>query len=229
MKKDLRAERERQRVTDNKRFILESAEKIFGLKGFTQTTMDEIADEAQFSKATVYRYFNSKQEIFREIILISLQEAQQNIQAIKQQDISAEKRLQSLIRYILEYFHKKKKIARTFFMEKSTIRNTLALDVHDHYSQLNKNSKLPVEFKSVFEDINNTIREIIQDGIENGEFRSVDSNEAWYILGSMLRGFHFQEQSLDKEYSRDESAKILLDFFLYGLKCPHSNQEGENI
>lgn len=229
MKKDLRAERERQRVADNKRFIREAAERIFGIKGFNQTTMDEIADEAQFSKATVYRYFASKQEIFREIILISFQEARQNIKAIQQQNIRAELRLKNLILYLLEYFQKKKKIARVFFLERSTLKNSLARDVRDHYIQWDKNPKLPAEFKSVFEDINNSMQEIIQDGIEAGEFRSLDVLEARYILGSLLRGFHFQEIARDKAYSLEESATMLLEFFLYGIKCPHTNKEGENI
>ena len=67
-KKDLRIERERHRKEENKRFILKVAEKVFVQKGFSLATMDEIAKEAQFSKATLYQYFKGKSEMFFEII-----------------------------------------------------------------------------------------------------------------------------------------------------------------
>ena len=53
-----RKERKQRRIEDNKRFILKAAEKVFARKGFSLTTVDEIADEAQFSKATIYKYFS---------------------------------------------------------------------------------------------------------------------------------------------------------------------------
>lgn len=47
-----------------KQIILEAAEKLFLSKGYEATTMDEIANEAEFSKGTVYKYFISKDELY---------------------------------------------------------------------------------------------------------------------------------------------------------------------
>ncbi|MFX1372153.1 MAG: TetR/AcrR family transcriptional regulator [Promethearchaeota archaeon] len=47
-----------------KQIILEAAEKLFLSKGYEATTMDEIANEAEFSKGTVYKYFVSKDELY---------------------------------------------------------------------------------------------------------------------------------------------------------------------
>lgn len=49
--------------------ILEIAGKLFVDKGFAQTTMDDIAKEADYSKSTIYVYFKSKDEIYSHIIL----------------------------------------------------------------------------------------------------------------------------------------------------------------
>ena len=57
---DLRKERERQRREEYKETILHAAESIIVRKGYRATTMDDIAREAQFSKATLYNYFRSK-------------------------------------------------------------------------------------------------------------------------------------------------------------------------
>lgn len=48
--------------------ILNGAAKIFTAKGFHQTKVEEIALAAGVGKGTVYEYFNSKNEIFKEML-----------------------------------------------------------------------------------------------------------------------------------------------------------------
>lgn len=50
-----------------KKKIIQAAVKIFSKKGFHKSTMDEIAKEVGVSKATLYNYFKSKEEILKEI------------------------------------------------------------------------------------------------------------------------------------------------------------------
>ena len=55
------------RKTDQKRQnILDTAYRLFQSKGFANTSMSEITAEAGGSKATVYNYFPSKEELFVE-------------------------------------------------------------------------------------------------------------------------------------------------------------------
>ncbi len=48
--------------------IIEAAERVIFAKGYAAATMDDVAKEAQFSKRTVYIYFNSKEQIYFEIM-----------------------------------------------------------------------------------------------------------------------------------------------------------------
>ena len=48
--------------------ILAAAERLFSEKGTEKTTMDDIAREAEYSKATLYVYFQSKEEIINAIL-----------------------------------------------------------------------------------------------------------------------------------------------------------------
>ncbi len=48
--------------------IIEAAERVFFTKGYDSATMDDVAKEAEFSKRTVYVYFNSKEQIYFEIM-----------------------------------------------------------------------------------------------------------------------------------------------------------------
>ena len=52
--------------------ILAAAERLFAEKGIDGTTMDDIAREAEYSKATLYVYFQSKEEIINAILLSSM-------------------------------------------------------------------------------------------------------------------------------------------------------------
>jgi len=47
--------------------ILEAAAIVFAEKGFHAATMEEIAIQAGIGKSTVYEYFSSKEELFREM------------------------------------------------------------------------------------------------------------------------------------------------------------------
>ena len=48
--------------------ILTAARALFALKGYHDTTLEEIAHHAEFGKGTIYNYFSSKEELFYGII-----------------------------------------------------------------------------------------------------------------------------------------------------------------
>jgi len=59
--------------------ILDSARRLFSQFGLKKVTTDDIAKEARVSKATIYRRYKNKQEIFNEVVRI---EADQLMTAI---------------------------------------------------------------------------------------------------------------------------------------------------
>lgn len=59
-----RRERERESRRED---ILATAERVFLQKGFEASSMDEVAKEAEFTKRTVYQYFDSKEDLLFEI------------------------------------------------------------------------------------------------------------------------------------------------------------------
>lgn len=56
-----------QHLEARRREILEAARRCFGRKGFHQTTMRNICDEAQLSPGAVYQYFTSKAELIEAV------------------------------------------------------------------------------------------------------------------------------------------------------------------
>lgn len=59
----------RQREKEQRRSqIMNAAQKVFSSKGYSAATMDEIAQEAELSRGTLYLYFRGKDEVHREIV-----------------------------------------------------------------------------------------------------------------------------------------------------------------
>ncbi|MCP4704612.1 MAG: TetR/AcrR family transcriptional regulator [candidate division Zixibacteria bacterium] len=80
MSRSLRMERERNnRIED----IIDTAEQLFFSKGYEHVTVDEIAKKAEFSKSTLYTYFESKEEIFLLVHLKGLKKRWQVTEAMK--------------------------------------------------------------------------------------------------------------------------------------------------
>jgi AcrR family transcriptional regulator len=56
--------RKQREIDLRKQIIFEAAEKLFLSKGYEDTTMDQIANESEFSKGTLYNYFKSKDDLY---------------------------------------------------------------------------------------------------------------------------------------------------------------------
>jgi AcrR family transcriptional regulator len=61
-----RREREKEQRRND---IINAAEKLFFAKGYDDVSMNDIANEVELSKATLYLYFNNKEELFFAIVL----------------------------------------------------------------------------------------------------------------------------------------------------------------
>jgi len=59
---------ERPQHLERREQLLAVAKKIFAERGFQSTTMDDIAKEAGFTKPILYQFFQSKTELYKEIV-----------------------------------------------------------------------------------------------------------------------------------------------------------------
>jgi AcrR family transcriptional regulator len=66
------AERKEREKEQRRNDIINAAEKIFFSKGFDNATMDDVAEKAELSKATLYLYFKSKEDLHFAICIRAL-------------------------------------------------------------------------------------------------------------------------------------------------------------
>lgn len=77
--------------------IKQAALKLFGKKGYGNTSISAIAKEAGVSKGLMYNYFESKQELLAEIIKDATSVSAELMKDITDEAISPKKRLKILI------------------------------------------------------------------------------------------------------------------------------------
>jgi AcrR family transcriptional regulator len=65
-------ERKQREYAKRKNLILDTARRFFKRRGFSSVTIDDIASEIEFSKGTIYSHFESKEEIFAQLLLDQL-------------------------------------------------------------------------------------------------------------------------------------------------------------
>jgi len=86
--------RERQRRVEE---ILDGAKRIFSVKGFVNTTMNDIAESSEVSRRTLYLYFKSKEQVSLAMTAAALEELRSNFTRIAGEEGSAFERLSRIM------------------------------------------------------------------------------------------------------------------------------------
>lgn len=94
--------------------ILQGARQLFGRTGFSQATMEQIAEEAGVGVATVYRHFGDKESLLQAFVdKISPKTAIATITVHPTADVAAD--LTAIARTILPFFYENRDILRLSF------------------------------------------------------------------------------------------------------------------
>jgi len=143
----------------HKDMISSAADRLFQSNGFEKTTMDDIAREADYSKATLYVYFKSKDEIMHHIVLKATKMLKQRIEAGMAVSVDALKQYKAICGELVKF-------SREFPFYFNSLSETIAADMDSRSSN-------PVldEIYLAGEQNNELIGEVIKNGIQQGYFR----------------------------------------------------------
>ena len=183
--------------------ILDAATTVFVRQGFQHARMDDIVEESGLSKGTLYWYFKSKEDIINAILrrlftgelanLESLLEAEgtvsERLVLLTSDRVNGMKHMSSLVPIIFEFY---------------------AVAVHQQWVQ-----QFIGEY---FQQFRKLLEDLIQQGIDRGEFRPVNATEAAISLASMYEGLTIHwlmdPQTVQWDILSESSIPLLLD----GLK-----------
>jgi AcrR family transcriptional regulator len=227
-KMDLRDARERQRRQENREVILHAAEAVILRKGFSATSMDDVAKEAQFSKATLYHYFRSKAELIFEILIHFFEVLDSRLMAIQTKDETAEGKLLESVRLAFRFYAEKENISKVFVMDSSFMKLMQAFITPGSKWTSEAERRFVQKIKAKRRLINDRVKTILQEGIVLGEFRKIDVDAAVTFLGTVIQGY-FQEKLWNEskpDIERDISH--LENFILHGIENKEAWKKGES-
>ena len=81
--------------------------------------MDDIAREAQFSKATLYNYFRSKKDLTYEIMLHYFDDIKKSLTGVQALDLEPVEKLKRMILTILEIYDERENLSRAIMIDDS--------------------------------------------------------------------------------------------------------------
>lgn len=214
---DVRRAREEKRRREYRRQILEATERVILRKGTSAMTMDDVAREAAFSKATIYHYFKSKGELVLELLGNYFDEVEAGIGRIAGLRESAEEKLRKGIAFYLRFNREKENISRMLIMDPIFMgkMKILAGEADDAVSEFDR--RFITKMRSKRKDIMKKAGRILQQGVESGEFRRVDVPEAVVFLESLLQGYCHVRFWQDKRLSIKKATEIISEYVLQGI------------
>jgi TetR/AcrR family transcriptional regulator len=195
-------------VSEKQHAILDAAQKRFAHFGLQKVTMDEIASDLGISKAALYYYFTTKEEIFRQVIEREQQEFTDKMQQLIGQNVSSSDKLRTYILHFLDFFNE---------------LINLKLISSDNYQGLK-----PV-LRGLFKKLTTTelelIKMIIIEGQKNGEMEIESVDEIANLIAHVLQGLRIRYYKIqfdtndERQYIDIKSeVKLLANVLLNGIK-----------
>ena len=185
--------------------ILAAARKLFAQKGFENTSVDELAEEAQVAKGTIYVHFSGKDEILFAVIKQSLDEMRKTITELINNKQPFLERFHRYIREVLRLFENNKDIFRIITTEKVKLMQEGCL--------ADKKTLLIEEHRKA----NLILAEFLEQGMKEKVVKQVDAGEAALVLQAIIQSFVFQWFISGFSMAILDKADVIADYFLNGI------------
>lgn len=197
--------------------IVSAASVLFMEKGIAATSMDDIAKAAGYSKATLYVYFENKEEIVGILVLHSMKKLYDYISSALVQQESTKAKYDLICRGLTAYQEE-----FPFYFKMVLDKINIAFENHDC---------LPEEKETyqIGEEINEKIRHFLISGMEQGDLRSdLEIMPAIFNFWGMLSGI-IQLATNKEEYIKKTMGLSKAQFLEYGFSLVYYSLAAKEV
>ena len=185
--------------------IASVASELFAERGISATSMDEIAKAAGYSKATLYVYFENKEEIVSILVLDSMKKLCSYISSALQLQTSTRAKYdlicKELTRYQDEY---------PFYFKMMLDKINVNFENQDFFPE-------EKESYEIGEEINKMIKGLLLSGIESGDLRrDIELMPTSFSCWGMLSGLILLEEK-KKDYIQKTMDMSRNEFLQHGF------------
>lgn len=193
---------------DNKRphQILNAAIELFRDRGFEATRLEDVADKAGVSKATIYLYFESKEDLFYALI-------REKVVPMLEQTIAQADAFQGPASEFLRM--KAKGVGRLFAHSEQGAILKLVISEARRFPDLSDYYRTEVPERGL-----ENLSKVIRRGIDEGEFRECDTEAAAaaFMFPLLMTGIWMNSVGPDEIVRPDETIDFHCENFIRGLQ-----------
>ncbi|MFD1779572.1 TetR/AcrR family transcriptional regulator [Fredinandcohnia salidurans] len=172
-----------QKGLETREKLLRAAEEVFGQKGYYETSIVNISQEANVAQGTFYNYFPSKKDIFDELI----RQYNRELRLAIKEEMSKSKNFEDAQRKGFKAFFNWVKSRRNLY---SIVQQAVVVD-----KEL---------YRWYYDKLANGFLKSLAAGIEVGEFKEIDQETVAYCLMSIgqflgMRWVYWEQQDVPEE------------------------------
>jgi len=219
---EMRREREVRRREGYHEIIVHAAERVIVRKGFGALTMDDVANEAQLSKATVYKYVAGKGALLHEIMGHMFDDIRDRFVGSIEGAASAGEKLLRLVEVVLESGEAMNGLNRALWMDKSMLRlmRVFVAPLGKAGVASAGDRKLLAMLRDKRQDLVGIAARVFEEGVATGEFRRMDTAQAAAFVEAVLQGYmHMRFWEGDAPLP-PQAAQNLTQFIVEGIRNP---------
>ena len=179
------SERQIEEREARKQRILRGALEVFKSNGLEGATMDQIAQQSGFGKATLYYYFKSKEDVFSAILEDGWENIWESLEPIIADDDGARNSFIKLLIKIAEIAQSRPGLFEFLFNAPKTI----------------KLEKQP--WKEYQHRLYGVIQGLLEDGVKAGEFPKINPELMFKALGGLFMGLVFMGDKKEPVSEKD--------------------------
>lgn len=212
-----RSVREDERRRSNREAILRAAEAVICRRGFDATSMDDVAAEAGFSKATLYKYVRGKSELVFELLVHFLEMLDERIREIIARPLSPEARLKILIRETFRLQVEQGPLAKAFLSDHGLFRLMHAVVEAKDGAGSGAERAFLHRILSVQRALYGRVEAFLKDGIASGAFRPMPVDSAVRFLGILAQGYKHDRFLQERKPNLEKDVSDIYTFILQGI------------
>ena len=167
-----RIAREREARTS---LILDSAERLFVEKGYDATSVQDIAERADFSRTSIYQYFSNKEEIYLCILERYTDLLTERVLTATADSVPVPDKIRAFLEEIRKISREKSNFFELYFIQRHQVEPRLSTELR---AQLNAKRR----------ELENVFRDFYRQGIERGEVRNINVKDASNLFFAQITG-----------------------------------------
>lgn len=184
-----------------RQLIISEAARLFKEKGFGGATMRDLAERVGIEAASMYNHIRSKDEILEEICFGIGRKYDEQLNEIEAKNISYPEKIEAIIAFHIQMI----------------IEDGNAVSVLNNDWKF-LNSEKMVAFKSMRNEYEKHLAEIIRVGMEKGAFKKVNVSVALFTILSSLRWVELWYKP-SRGVTKEDLAKDISAILMNGVKA----------